>query len=203
MKQINSSADFQQMLEAESAIVFIAFQPSAQTGDFGRDWPQAFQLFQQPDGAQNEVYLLKPDTYPFTWKWVNRAIETLGESETPSNCAFQLKKGELIGGISETGRSFNQPDQRNAFDTGLLKILCCPETHQELKLAPPLVLDKLNAEIAARHLQNRKGHFLRDNIDAGLIRADGRYLYPIRENIPVLLVDEAVPLTGEIPMEGL
>jgi uncharacterized protein YbaR (Trm112 family) len=29
-----------------------------------------------------------------------------------------------------------------------------------------------------------------------LIRADGKILYPIRRNIPVMLVDEGIPLAG-------
>lgn len=82
----------------------------------------------------------------------------------------------------------------DTIDAGLLTILCCPETHQELKIAAPAVLEKLNELIAAGRLQNRAGRILRDKIDAGLVRADGRYLYPVCENIPVLLVDEAIPL---------
>jgi uncharacterized protein len=35
-----------------------------------------------------------------------------------------------------------------------------------------------------------------EKIDGGLIRADGKFLYPIRRNIPVMLVDEGLPLTG-------
>ena len=83
-----------------------------------------------------------------------------------------------------------------AFDLELLKILCCPETHQELKLAAPVVLEKLNREIAAGRLQNRAGQPVLEKVDGGLVRADGRFLYPMRENIPILLVDEAIPLAG-------
>jgi len=81
-------------------------------------------------------------------------------------------------------------------DPDLLKILCCPETHQDLRLAEPGVIDKLNAQIAAGTLKNRAGQPLQEKLDAGLVRADGKFLYPIRRNIPVMLVDEAVPLTG-------
>jgi uncharacterized protein YbaR (Trm112 family) len=81
-------------------------------------------------------------------------------------------------------------------DSDLLKILCCPETHQDLRLAEPGVIDKLNAQIAAGTLKNRAGQPLKEKLDAGLVRADGKFLYPIRRNIPVMLVDEAIPLTG-------
>ena len=37
----------------------------------------------------------------------------------------------------------------NMIDPDLLKILCCPETHQEVRLAEAAVIDKLNGQIAA------------------------------------------------------
>ena len=81
-------------------------------------------------------------------------------------------------------------------DADLLKILCCPETHQELRLAEPTVVNELNQQLEAGALINRGGQPVQKKLDGGLIRADGKFLYPIRQNIPVMLVDEAIPLTG-------
>ncbi len=81
-------------------------------------------------------------------------------------------------------------------DAELLKILCCPETHQELRVADQALIDKLNRQIAAGTLKNRAGQPVPEQIDGGLVRADGQFLYPIRRNIPVMLVDEAIPLAG-------
>ena len=78
----------------------------------------------------------------------------------------------------------------------LLEILCCPETHQDLRLAEPGVIDRLNSQITAGTLKNRAGQRIREKLDAGLIRSDGKYLYPVRRGIPVMLVDEAIPLPG-------
>lgn len=78
----------------------------------------------------------------------------------------------------------------------LLEILCCPETHQDLRLAEPGVIDRLNSRITAGTLKNRAGQFIREKLDAGLIRSDGKYLYPVRRGVPVMLVDEAIPLPG-------
>ncbi len=78
----------------------------------------------------------------------------------------------------------------------LLKILCCPETHQEVRLVDQSVLDKLNGQIAAGTLKNRAGQPVQEKIEEGLIRADGKFLYPVRRNIPVMLVDEAIPVPG-------
>ena len=81
-------------------------------------------------------------------------------------------------------------------DAELLKILCCPETHQELRLAEPAVIEQLNGQVAAGALKNRAGQLVQEKIEGGLIRADGKFLYPIRHNIPVMLVDEGIPLAG-------
>ena len=42
-------------------------------------------------------------------------------------------------------------------DPELLKILCCPETHQDVREAEPAVIEKLNAQVAAGTLKNRAG----------------------------------------------
>ena len=81
-------------------------------------------------------------------------------------------------------------------DPDLLKILCCPETHQELRLVEPAVIAKLNGQILAGTVTNRAGQPVKEKIEGGLIRADGKLLYPIRRNIPVMLVDEGIPLVG-------
>ena len=81
-------------------------------------------------------------------------------------------------------------------DADLLKVLCCPETHQEVRLAEPAVIDRLNQQIAAGALKNRRGQPVQGKLDGGLIRADGKFLYPVRRKIPVMLVDEGIPLAG-------
>ncbi len=79
-------------------------------------------------------------------------------------------------------------------DAELLKILCCPETHEALTLADASLIDRVNQQIAAGQLRNRAGQPVTEKLDGGLIRADRRFLYPIRQDIPVLLIDEAIPL---------
>lgn len=81
-------------------------------------------------------------------------------------------------------------------DADLLKILCCPETHQEVRLAEPVVVERLNQQIAAGAVKNRAGELVQEKLDGGLIRADGKVLYPIRGKIPVMLVDEGISLAG-------
>jgi uncharacterized protein YbaR (Trm112 family) len=80
-------------------------------------------------------------------------------------------------------------------DAELLKMLCCPETHQEVRLADATLVNRVNQQIAAGGLKNRASQPVREPLDGGLVRADGKFLYPVRHDIPVMLVDEAIPLT--------
>jgi uncharacterized protein YbaR (Trm112 family) len=61
-------------------------------------------------------------------------------------------------------------------DARLLDLLCCPETHQPLRPATAGELAGIKAE-------------------AALVREDGRAAYPIRDGIPLLVVEEQIPLT--------
>ena len=79
-------------------------------------------------------------------------------------------------------------------DPELLKIMCCPETHQPILLAEPSLIEKLNRQIAAGQLKNRANEPVKEKIDGGLVRQDRKFLYPIRGDIPIMLIDEAIPL---------
>jgi len=81
-------------------------------------------------------------------------------------------------------------------DPELLKIMCCPETHQPIELADASLVARLNEGISAGQLKSRGGQLVKERIDGGLIRADKRFLYPIRQDIPIMLIDEAIPLSA-------
>lgn len=76
----------------------------------------------------------------------------------------------------------------------LLDILVCPENRTPVHEADAELLDKVNAAIAAGTLKNRAGEAVTERIDGGLIREDNKYLYAIRDDIPVMLIDEAIAL---------
>jgi uncharacterized protein YbaR (Trm112 family) len=78
-------------------------------------------------------------------------------------------------------------------DKKLLDILCCPETKQDVSLADAGAIKKINDAIQSGSVTNRGGKTVKDPIAAGLIREDGKFLYPIREDIPIMLIDEAIP----------
>ncbi|HPP51568.1 MAG TPA: hypothetical protein PK777_01360 [Thermoguttaceae bacterium] len=79
-------------------------------------------------------------------------------------------------------------------DTELLKMLVCPETHQPLREADEGLLAKLNEAIRAGRVKNRSGSSVTETLSEALLRQDGKVLYPVRDGIPVLLVDEGILL---------
>jgi uncharacterized protein YbaR (Trm112 family) len=76
----------------------------------------------------------------------------------------------------------------------LLEILVCPETRQPLALAGADVLARLNEEIDAGRLRNRGGDAVDKRIAEGLVREDGKILYIVDDDIPVMLVEESIEL---------
>ena len=79
-------------------------------------------------------------------------------------------------------------------DQQLLNILACPETREAVSLADGALVESLNRKIEAGQLVNRAGEKVTEPIDGGLVREDGRYLYVIRDGIPVMLVEQGIPL---------
>lgn len=79
-------------------------------------------------------------------------------------------------------------------DADLLSILACPATHQPLAMAEAALLERLNAAIARGQAKNVGGAKVDQPLEAGLVREDRRIVYPIRERIPILLVDEGIPV---------
>jgi len=219
MRQINSSGDFEEALHTERVIIFIFFEWSGQAARSLRTFQQfERELAAQPDGVNCEIFQLEPDQHPRTWKWLAGVAGCDEGAEHSHGAVVWLRKGLVAGFAKDAaaagtktlaqithecfvlGKTTVSPASISAephpFDTGLLEILCCPETHQQLALAAPSALEQINRQIAGGKLKNRGGHAVTGKIDGGLIRADGKYLYPLRQNIPILLVDEAIPLVG-------
>lgn len=76
----------------------------------------------------------------------------------------------------------------------LLEILVCPETRAPVRPAGHDVLSRVNAAVASGSVHNRGGGPVREPLVEGLLRDDGLVLYPVRDGIPIMLIDEAIPL---------
>lgn len=79
-------------------------------------------------------------------------------------------------------------------DKDLLAILCCPETKLDVSLADDALIGKVNDAVGRGVLKNKAQKPVTEMLDGGLIRADKKILYPIREDIPVMLIEEGIPL---------
>lgn len=76
----------------------------------------------------------------------------------------------------------------------LLDLLQCPETRQPLKLAEQSLVARINEGIAAGAIKNRIGEVVEACLSDGLLPDGGTLLYPVVNDLPIMLVDEAIPL---------
>lgn len=80
-------------------------------------------------------------------------------------------------------------------DKRLLDILCCPVSKTPVKLLSRAQLDALNREIAQNAVQTVAGNVVGGELKAGLITTDGKVIYRIDDDIPVMLADEGIGTT--------
>jgi len=76
----------------------------------------------------------------------------------------------------------------------LLKILVCPETKQPLTVAGVEILEQVNQAVEGGYLRNQGGERVTEKFEGGLVREDGHVMYPVRDDIPVMLLDDAIRL---------
>lgn len=75
-----------------------------------------------------------------------------------------------------------------------IDFLVCPLTKQHLSIADGALALKINQAIENKSLKNNSGETILEKIDTLLIREDRQLAYIVRNNIPVMIVEEAIDL---------
>ena len=78
----------------------------------------------------------------------------------------------------------------------LLALLRCPRDQSRLQPAEPELVRRVNQAASEGRLQNVGGILVENPIDGALVRADGALLYPVFDQIPVMLPDEAIEVSN-------
>ena len=79
-----------------------------------------------------------------------------------------------------------------AIDPDLLEILVCPQTKGELEVV------ELPPELCRQLVAKYQEHFREEEpvVEKGLYSPDSKLVYPIVSDIPIMLVDEALPASA-------
>ena len=82
-----------------------------------------------------------------------------------------------------------------SIDGKLLEILCCPISKVPLIRLPASKLDKLNRAIADGEVQTVDGDSVNEPLNDALITEDSKVIYPVTDNIPILLGEKGIGTT--------
>jgi uncharacterized protein YbaR (Trm112 family) len=80
-------------------------------------------------------------------------------------------------------------------DKRLLDILCCPVSKSPVRLLSRAQLDAINDAIRGGSVETVAGAAVGTALAAGLVTEDGKVIYRIEDDIPVMLADEAIGTT--------
>ena len=74
----------------------------------------------------------------------------------------------------------------------LLELLVCPKSKKKLEMAPPQTIETLNAQIKARKCHTLGGDLVEEPVEEALIQPGEKLLYLVRNNIPVMIYEQAI-----------
>lgn len=80
-------------------------------------------------------------------------------------------------------------------DGKLLEILCCPVSKTPLTILGQEKLDKLNSAIADNEVLYIDGEKVTEPLAEGLITEDGKVIYSVQDDIPILLEEKGIGTT--------
>ena len=77
-------------------------------------------------------------------------------------------------------------------DSKLLEILCCPVSKTPLVVLSQEKLEKLNSNIREDKVLYVDHKGVSEPLQEGLITEDGKVIYAVRDNIPILLEEQGI-----------
>jgi uncharacterized protein YbaR (Trm112 family) len=80
-------------------------------------------------------------------------------------------------------------------DGKLLEILCCPVSKTPLIMLGQEKLDKLNSAIASSEALYVDGEKVTEPLQEALITEDGKVIYAVQDDIPILLEEKGIGTT--------
>ncbi|HPG39687.1 MAG TPA: hypothetical protein PLP19_13060 [bacterium] len=75
----------------------------------------------------------------------------------------------------------------------LLEILCCPKTRVGVKELTAAQIEKVNAAVVRKEVKYTDGKAVDKPLQEGLITEDGKIIYRVDEEIPIMLIDMGIP----------
>jgi uncharacterized protein YbaR (Trm112 family) len=97
--------------------------------------------------------------------------------------------------MPDTMQTTQNPDKKMPVDGKLLEILCCPVSKTPLRVLGRGKLDKLNHAIASTEALFIGGEKVASPLQEGLITEDGKVIYAVQDNIPILLEEQGIGTT--------
>ncbi len=113
----------------------------------------------------------------------------------------QRRRSTCVQAVVEYRLEFDSPQsgfnrlEQMSIDGKLLEILCCPISKSPLARLARSRLEKLNRSIAAGEVDQIDGTVVSEALSEALITADDKVIYPVIDDIPVLLSERGIGTT--------
>ena len=75
----------------------------------------------------------------------------------------------------------------------LLEILCCPKTRVSINELSTEQIEKINQQLSSKEIKYADGKKVDKPLEEGLITEDGKIIYRVDEEIPIMLIDMGIP----------
>jgi uncharacterized protein YbaR (Trm112 family) len=110
-------------------------------------------------------------------------------------CRFRQQGRSSTAACLIQYRQIYNPDRNMPVNGKLLEILCCPVSKTPLTVLGRQKLEKLNKAIENGEALYVGGEKVTQPLQEGLITEDGKVIYPVQDDIPILLEEKGIGTT--------